>query len=72
MCLDGLQEKWDENGEKISEENYFMGERNGIQRRWKNGILILEEIFDKGWKCGTHKAWYESGSIKYIHNFSLY
>lgn len=62
-----------QNGEKIAEVSYFNGSKNGIERRFRDGHLLVEEIT---WKNdvqhGCHKLfvddetrveWYHKGDI---------
>jgi hypothetical protein len=65
--LDGTQEEWRDE-EKI-ESNYKSGWKNGVQKIWKNGVLISQEYYIFGLKSGTHSAWYNNGVLKYSHNF---
>jgi len=65
--LDGFQECL--LNDKKLEFNYKSGEKNGIQKIWKNGTLISEELYDMGKKYGTHKKWYDNGQLKSSHDF---
>lgn len=39
-----------QNGEKFAEISYSQGKKNGIERRYRNGLLLVEEI---SWKDNT-------------------
>ena len=65
--LDGFQEE--KFGKNKKESNYKSGKKNGIQKIWKDEILISEEFYEMEKKCGTHKKWYDNGMLKYSHDF---
>lgn len=50
--LEGLQESWDDLGNKEREENYVSGLREGICKQWNNGNLVMNALFNKGSLAG--------------------
>ena len=59
---DGLQTKWDKNGQKTSEGNYNDGEKDGLQTWWyENGQKRWEDTYKDGKQDGLWTMWWENG-----------
>lgn len=43
----GMVRNYDELGKLTEEGHYILGERNGTLRRWENGMLIVDQVWEK-------------------------
>ena len=72
----GMSTRWDENGHKRSESNYFKYKLDGLQTTYwkKNGRKHIEQNYKKGKKDGISTLWYENGrkcsEYNYINGMS--
>ncbi len=62
--FDGPAEAFDSSGQKTAHMEYCRGKLNGIVRRWNSkGLLIEEESFAMGRRCGHAKRILDNGSV---------
>ena len=61
--LEGLQEKWNENGNKKYEVSYKAGEKEGITKYWHdNGSIHIKSNYRNDKLEGEHEVWYNNGN----------
>ncbi|MDD2983798.1 MAG: hypothetical protein PHQ74_10460 [Crocinitomicaceae bacterium] len=73
----GKEIYWDNQGNKTSEVTFVIQVENGIsksvshglQKGWKNGVLISETPYVNGLRQGLHKEFYPNGNLKEERNF---
>jgi antitoxin component YwqK of YwqJK toxin-antitoxin module len=59
-----------ENGDSASLSSYQNGLQHGMMKSWYANKVVSEvRHFDKGHKTGTHKGYWEDGSLKFEYEF---
>jgi hypothetical protein len=58
----GSTKEWAANGTLVYDCCYLNGTKHGLQRRWSDGKLVSEEVFEYG-ICVSRKCWDENGNL---------
>jgi len=68
--LDGLQERWYEDGRPKYRHNYKDDEPDGLQEGWyADGQAKYRDNYKDGMRDGLQEDWYENGQPKYRINY---
>lgn len=68
--INGKQQAWYKNSQKLFEANYENGYPHGKYESWyENGQKQYEDYFQNDRRCGKYKIWYENGNKSCEHNY---
>ncbi|OEK07597.1 hypothetical protein A8C32_17525 [Flavivirga aquatica] len=60
-----------ENEKLKSKIEYLGGRKHGYEKQWyDDGTKFMERYYSKGFKTGTHKAWWHNGILKFEYHFN--
>jgi hypothetical protein len=63
--LEGVRNRWYENGQLEEQVNYRSGLLEGVAKRWHpNGALEATWLHQRGVRHGTHCEWHENGKLR--------